>query len=80
MHQVLMLNEFNGVTHILFNPSASGGGATIITGVEWLLNWGIDPLTHANLLVTGIAVLAGYTVLFMVLAYFVLSWFQRYVK
>jgi hypothetical protein len=75
-----MLNEFEGVSHILFNPSASGGGATIITGVEWLLNWGIDPVRHANLLVNGIGFLAGYTALFLVVAYVVLSWFQRYVK
>ena len=75
-----MVNEFEGLTDILFDPKATGGGTTIITGDEWLINFGIDPVTNKNLLVQGIGALSAYTVGLLATAFIILAWLQRYVK
>jgi hypothetical protein len=75
-----MTNEFDGVTQIVFDPKGGDGKRAYITGDTWLVNWGIDPIAHPNLLVIGMGFLAGYAALFLVTAYLLLAVHQRYVK
>jgi hypothetical protein len=80
--QVLMVNEFRDVPAILFNPKnedGSEGKVSIITGLLWLLDLGIDPVAHSHLMAQGLAVMAGVTLALLVLAYAVLAR-SRYLK
>jgi hypothetical protein len=77
-----MINEFRDVPAILFNPKnedGSDGRTAVITGLLWLLDFGIDPVTHSGLLLQGVGVLAGLTVVLLALTYVTLRR-TRFVK
>lgn len=77
-----MINEFRDIPAILFNPKnedGSEGKVSIITGLLWLLDFGINPVSHAHILAQGLGVMAGVTFVFLVLAYCVLAR-SRYLK
>lgn len=62
-----MINEFDGVRGINFNPR--GSGSVQIAGSAWLVNLGIDVLGDDGLLETNLGALVGFSVAGFVVGY-----------
>lgn len=79
---MLLINEFNDVVGLNFNPVDEFGdsSAVSITGVTWLQNLGLDVIAHPRLLAHSAGALLAYVIGFLLLTYLLLVWRQKYVK